>query len=52
MKAWRYYNRRDLRLEEVPIPVPQAGEVLVKVTSCGICQTDVDEFMAGPGACQ
>ena len=48
MKAWRYYGRRDLRLEEVSRPVPGEGEVLVKVLSCGICQTDVDEFMVGP----
>ncbi|WP_457571955.1 zinc-dependent alcohol dehydrogenase [Desulfovulcanus sp.] len=48
MKAWRYYGRRDLRLEEVPIPVPEDDEVLIKVTRCGICQTDLDEFMAGP----
>jgi len=32
----------DLRLEQVPIPVPKtSGEVLVKVKSCGICATDV-----------
>jgi len=48
MKAWRYYGRRDLRFEEVPIPKIQDDEVLIKVTACGICQTDVDEFIAGP----
>jgi len=48
MKAWRYYGRRDLRLEEVPIPEPKDDEVLIQVTRCGICQTDLDEFMGGP----
>ena len=30
----------DLVLEDVPVPVPKEGEVLVKIKSCGICATD------------
>lgn len=30
-----------LRLEEVPIPVPGPGEVLLKVRACGVCHTDL-----------
>lgn len=30
-----------LREAELPIPRPQAGEVLVKVTACGVCRTDL-----------
>ena len=31
----------DLRLEEIPIPLPQNfGEVLVRIKACGICATD------------
>lgn len=30
-----------LRLEEIPRPQPRAGEVLVKVTACGVCHTDL-----------
>jgi propanol-preferring alcohol dehydrogenase len=30
-----------LRLEEVPIPEPQAGEVLVRVEACAVCHTDL-----------
>jgi L-iditol 2-dehydrogenase len=31
----------DLRLEQVPVPEPtEHGDVLVRVTSCGICATD------------
>ncbi len=48
VKAWRYYGRRDLRLEEVELKPLQDDEVLIKVEACGICQTDVDEFMGGP----
>ena len=25
-----------LELEEIPIPSPQAGEVLIRVTACGV----------------
>ncbi|WP_456325339.1 zinc-dependent alcohol dehydrogenase [Desulfonauticus submarinus] len=48
MKAWKFYNRRDLRLEEVACPDTGEDEILLKVSYCGICQTDLDEFMTGP----
>ena len=31
----------DLVIEEIPIPEPRRGEVLVKVTACGVCHTDL-----------
>jgi propanol-preferring alcohol dehydrogenase len=30
-----------LVLEEVPIPIPGEGEVLLKVLACGVCRTDL-----------
>jgi S-(hydroxymethyl)glutathione dehydrogenase/alcohol dehydrogenase len=30
-----------LHLEDVPVPTPRAGEILVKVASCGVCHTDL-----------
>ena len=36
----------DLRIEEIPIPEPKAGEVLVKVTACGVCHTDLHVMKA------
>ena len=30
-----------LRIEDIPRPQPKAGEVLVKVTACGVCHTDL-----------
>jgi propanol-preferring alcohol dehydrogenase len=30
-----------LRIEEVPVPVPSRGEVLVKIVCSGVCHTDV-----------
>jgi propanol-preferring alcohol dehydrogenase len=33
--------RRDLVEEERPTPVPQAGEVRLRVEACGVCRTDL-----------
>lgn len=33
--------RAPLKIEELPIPQPAAGEVLVKVTACGVCHSDL-----------
>lgn len=32
-----------LRLREVPIPVPTADEVLLRLSVCGVCHTELDE---------
>jgi propanol-preferring alcohol dehydrogenase len=34
-------EREDLRLEEVPVPEPSTGEVVIKVHACGVCRTDL-----------
>lgn len=44
MLAARYYNNRDIRLEELPKPEICEGEILVKVKASGICGTDVMEW--------
>lgn len=44
MRAAVYYNNRDVRIEEVPQPVPGAGELLVKIEASGICGSDVMEW--------
>ncbi len=42
MLAERFYaDTRTVVLEEVPIPEPGPGEVLVKVAFCGICHSDL-----------
>ena len=48
MKAVRWHARDDVRLDEVPVPVPGRGEVLLRVEGAGICGTDVDEVRLGP----
>lgn len=41
MKAYRLHGIGDLRLEEVPCPRPDSGEVLVQVKAAGICGSDI-----------
>src|SRR5579885_2693560 len=33
--------RRPLGMRERPLPVPGAGEILVAVSACGVCRTDL-----------
>jgi S-(hydroxymethyl)glutathione dehydrogenase/alcohol dehydrogenase len=35
-----------LRLEEIPVPEPGAGEILVRVSACGVCHTDLHVMKA------
>ncbi len=44
MKAGVYYNNRDVRVEERPMPETGPGDVLIKVAACGICGSDVLEW--------
>lgn len=39
-----WYNNRDVRLEEVPLPQIGPGELLVRVEASGICGSDVMEW--------
>jgi propanol-preferring alcohol dehydrogenase len=33
-----------LELRDLPLPVPAAGEILIKVSACGVCHTELDEI--------
>lgn len=37
-------NSEPLSLLEIPIPKPKKGEVLIKVSACGVCHTEIDEI--------
>lgn len=50
MKISKWYNNRDIRIEEVARPEPGQNEMLVKVKSCGICGSDVVEWYRLPRA--
>ncbi len=41
MKAIRMYAPRDLRLEQVPVPVIKENEALIKIMAVGICGSDI-----------
>lgn len=44
MKVAVYYNNKDLRIEERPVPAIGEGEILIKTRSAGICGSDVAEW--------
>jgi threonine dehydrogenase-like Zn-dependent dehydrogenase len=47
MRAARLHGVRDLRVEDLPDPVPASGELLIRVDACGICPTDVRKYLLG-----
>jgi len=48
MKKAVYYGIRDIRIEEVEEPSPGYGEAKVKIKYCGICGSDLHEYIHGP----
>ncbi len=50
MRAAQFYGQRDIRISEVPSPKVKDGEVLVKIEWCGICGSDLHEYLIGTTA--
>ena len=48
MKAALWYEQNDIRIEEVEEPKITDGNVKIKVKWCGICGSDLHEYLAGP----
>jgi L-iditol 2-dehydrogenase len=44
MRVAMYYSNRDVRLEEVPVPKINAGELLIRTRASGICGSDLMEW--------
>lgn len=44
MRVAMYYNNRDVRLEQVPVPKIGPGELLIKTRASGICGSDLMEW--------
>ena len=47
MLAAVYRGVNDVRLETVPVPKIGAGEILVRVHTCGVCGTDLKKIATG-----
>lgn len=47
MRAARFYAQRDLRVENISNPEAKANDVLVEIEWCGICGSDIHEYLIG-----
>src|SRR6185312_16802664 len=47
MRAVVYRGVNDMRVETVPVPKISAGELLIRVATCGICGTDLKKIHMG-----
>ena len=47
MRAAVLHNVRDIRLDDMPRPVPQDGDVLVQVKAVGVCGSDIHSYVEG-----
>ena len=47
MKAAFFYGAGDIRVEETKVPEIDDDEVLIKVSYCGICGSDITAFKTG-----
>ena len=47
MQAAVYRGVNDVRMETVPVPQIGAGELLVRVHTCGVCGTDLKKIATG-----
>ena len=48
MRAVRYHGNRDVRLDDIPEPQCTPGFVKIAPEWCGICGSDVHEYLVGP----
>ncbi|APF40655.1 2,3-butanediol dehydrogenase [Neomicrococcus aestuarii] len=48
MRAARYYDQKDIRIEDIPEMELLPGTVEIEVAWCGICGTDLHEYLEGP----
>lgn len=48
MRAVRFYGKQDIRVDEIPEPTYLPGQVIVAPAYCGICGSDLHEYLHGP----
>jgi len=44
LKEISLIENRPLELVDLPVPQPKSGEILVKISACGVCHTELDEI--------
>jgi L-iditol 2-dehydrogenase len=47
MRAAMIYGPGDIRIEDIPHPKPEPGEVIVRIRACGICGSDLPRALDG-----
>jgi (R,R)-butanediol dehydrogenase/meso-butanediol dehydrogenase/diacetyl reductase len=48
MKSAVWRERGRVVIEDRPVPVPRDDEALIRVRFCGLCGSDLEEYLAGP----
>lgn len=48
MRAARFHGREDIRVEQIDEPALKPGHVIVDIAWCGICGSDLHEYIMGP----
>jgi (R,R)-butanediol dehydrogenase/meso-butanediol dehydrogenase/diacetyl reductase len=48
MRAVRFHGNRDVRVDDIPEPLCRPGFVKIAPEWCGICGSDVHEYLVGP----
>ena len=48
MKTARFHGRKDIRIDDIDKPVLRPGAVMIAIAWCGICGTDLHEYLEGP----
>ena len=48
MKAARFHGQKNVHIENIEEPETRSGTVKIAVAWCGICGTDLHEYLDGP----
>ena len=48
MRALRFHGNRDVRVDDIPVPELRPGWVKIRNAFCGICGSDLHEYLVGP----
>ena len=48
MRAARFHDQKDIRIEDIERPTAGPDDVLIDVAWCGLCGTDIHEYQEGP----